>query len=124
VLAIFALGGALVSVGIGVLDRREHAVRTAGMATAAEIRVEVLNGEGREGSAADIAADLRMAGYNVVRTAAADRTDYHGLLVLARTAGPVAMVRAQTVGDCLHTSAVLLQRQDAPTADVTVIVGR
>lgn len=118
VATLFAAG----SIALGILDKRaERAARRDALPASLDLRVEVLNGEGREGSASEIAAQLREAGFNVLRTGSADHADYRGLIVLARTES--ARSGARAVGECLGTDLVVLQRQTDPVADVTVIVG-
>ena len=87
------------------------------------ITVEVLNGEPGGGSAGEIAADLREAGFTVVRTGRADRRDYRGLLVVARGELADARVRAARVAASLGTPRVIVQRREHADTDVTVIVG-
>ncbi len=128
--AILIVGGLLVltaagSIGVGWWMRRDHAgpAPVTRPDTPGEITVEVLGGEPGAGSAGEMAAELREAGFTVVRTGRADRRDYHGLLVVARIEPPEGLARARRVAASLGTPRVIVQRQDRPSADVTVIVG-
>lgn len=127
VLALVAVGAlvvALLSIVWGAFEGRTGRHAAGGRSRPGAVRVEVLNGEGRPGDAEDLAADLREAGFQVVRVANADRSDYRGLTVLARTPAPDAMAKAHAVAAALSVRTVLLERQEEPAADVTVLVGR
>lgn len=129
-IALLAVAGFLAltaagSIGVGWWMRRGHTAQTvaAPVSDPQQITVEVLAGESGSGSAGETAADLREAGFTVVRTGRADRRDYRGLLVIARLEAPDGWVRARRVAASLGTPRVIVQRQDQPGADVTVIVG-
>ncbi len=86
-------------------------------------RVEVLNGNGRIGTTAPIAAVLVDAGYRIVRTDNADRDDYETTQVIAQ--GREHQQDALDVQDILGRGEVLLEvRQPSGVVDLTIIVGR
>ncbi len=128
--ALLVVGGLLAlaaagSMGWGWWTRHGRAPQSvfAPASDPQQITVEVLNGESGGGSVGEIAADLREAGFSVVRTGRADRRDYHGLLVIARLEPPDGWVRAERVAASLGTPRIVLQRPPRGDTDVTVIVG-
>lgn len=86
-----------------------------------EVKVEVLNGSGITGMAAEVAALLKEEGFNVVRTDNADRSDYEETLVIA--SGDV-VDKARAVALFVPGSSMLHRYDPEAAADVTVIVGR
>lgn len=86
-------------------------------------RVEVLNGNGRIGTTAPIAAVLVDAGFRIVKTDNADRPDYEVTQVIAQGRGN--QNAALEVQSLLGNGEVLLElRQPSGVVDITIIVGR
>jgi hypothetical protein len=84
------------------------------------IRVQVLNGSGETGVAAQLASTLREGGFHVVEVRNADRQDYSATLVVARREDPGA---AQAVARYLGGPPVIRQAWDSDEAEVTVVLG-
>ncbi|UCG40041.1 MAG: LytR C-terminal domain-containing protein, partial [Acidimicrobiia bacterium] len=85
-------------------------------------RVEVLNGTQRVQVTPPIAAELVLAGYRVVRTDNADRTDYEATRIVGHTEANQSA--ALSVFDVLGFGEVRLEvRQPSGIVDITVIVG-
>ena len=85
------------------------------------LTVEVLNGCGVEGAAADTAQKLRSMGQDVVQVADLGRKDYpHSLLVDRRGRPWLTRRLASRLGGLL----VVLERQKDAQADLTFIVGK
>src|SRR5262245_65411441 len=59
---------------------------TSGTPERRVVRVQVLNGSGEGGIGSRVASFLRQGGYHVVEVRNADRSDYHGAMVVARRA--------------------------------------
>lgn len=116
--------------GISYLVRKDpqatrvlEAFRTGShLATAAlgPPRIQVLNGNGRPGAAADMAELLEEKGYPVVALGDADNADYPRTLVIAR---PEEIVRARAVLQSIGFGEVLPAGELPPDVDVIVIVG-
>jgi hypothetical protein len=85
------------------------------------IRIQLWNGSGRSGLAAELASYLRDGGFDVLEVSNADRSDYRATLVVSRTENPEP---ARVVADYLGTSHVIQQAGSQEMIDVTVIVGR
>ena len=86
-------------------------------------RVEVLNGNGRIGTTAPIAAVLVEKGYRIVKTDNADRDDYAETRIVAQ--GREHQQDAIAVQRILGSGEVLLElRQPSGIVDLTIIVGR
>ena len=83
-------------------------------------RIQVLNGNGRPGAAADMAELLEEKGYPVVALGDADNTDYRRTLVIAR---PEEILRARAVLQSIGFGEVLPAGELPPHVDVIVIVG-
>jgi hypothetical protein len=86
------------------------------------VRVEILNGNGRVGATAPVAAVLVRAGYRVVLTDNADRQDYQVSRIIAQGAdNQEAAVATQRL---LGTGEVRVeQRQPSGLVDLTIIIG-
>ncbi len=85
------------------------------------IRIQLWNGSGRAGLAAELASYLRDGGFDVLEVSNADRSDYRSTLVVNRTENEQP---AKAVADYLGTSHVIQQAGSQEMIDVTVIVGR
>ncbi|TMQ60672.1 MAG: LytR family transcriptional regulator [Candidatus Eisenbacteria bacterium] len=85
------------------------------------IRIQLWNGSGRAGLAAELASYLRDGGFDVLEVANADRSDYRATLVVNRGDNPDP---ARVVAEYLGTSHVIQQVGSQEMIDVTVIVGR
>ena len=85
------------------------------------IRIQLWNGSGRSGVAAELASYLRDGGFDVLEVANADRSDYPATLVVNRTQ---TMEPARVVAEYLGTSHLIQQVGSQEMIDVTVIVGR
>jgi len=85
------------------------------------IRIQLWNGSGRSGLAAELASYLRDGGFDVLEVANADRSDYRPTLVVNRREYPEP---ARVVAEYLGTSHVIQQAGSQEMIDVTVIVGR
>jgi hypothetical protein len=85
------------------------------------IRIQLWNGSGRSGLAAELASYLRDGGFDVLEVANADRSDYRATLVVNRREYPEP---ARVVAEYLGTSHVIQQAGSQEMIDVTVIVGR
>jgi hypothetical protein len=85
------------------------------------IRIQLWNGSGRSGLAAELASYLRDGGFDVLEVANADRSDYRATLVVNRREYPEP---ARVVAEFLGTSHVIQQAGSQEMIDVTVIVGR
>ena len=85
------------------------------------VRIQLWNGSGRAGLAAELASYLRDGGFDVLEVANADRADYRSTLVVNRTEdeGP-----GKSVAEYLGTSHVIQQVGPQEMIDVTVIAGR
>ena len=92
------------------------------LAGGARPRVEVLNGNGRPGSADAVVADLVRAGFFVIETGNADRFDYPVSQVIAQ--GPDSESAAERARDVIGVGEVLLEATSPSTVvDVSIIVG-
>ena len=85
------------------------------------IRIQLWNGSGRSGVAAELASYLRDGGFDVLEVANADRSDYRSTIVVSRTQNPEP---ARVVAEYLGTTHVIQQAGSQEMIDVTVIVGR
>jgi hypothetical protein len=85
------------------------------------IRIQLWNGSGRSGVAAELASYLRDGGFDVLEVANADRSDYRATLVVNRTSSPDP---GRVVAEYLGTSHLIQQAGSQEMIDVTVIVGR
>lgn len=85
------------------------------------IRIQLWNGSGRSGLAAELASYLRDGGFDVLEVSNADRSDYRSTLVVNRNENPEP---ARIVAEYLGTSHVIQQAGSQEMIDVTVIVGR
>jgi hypothetical protein len=85
------------------------------------IRVQLWNGSGRSGLAAELASYLRDGGFDVLEVSNADRSDYRTTLVVNRNENPEP---ARVVAEYLGTDHVVEQAGSQEMIDVTVIVGR
>jgi len=85
------------------------------------IRIQLWNGSGRSGVAAELASYLRDGGFDVLEVANADRPDYRATLIVNRTQNPEP---ARVVAEYLGTTHVIQQAGTQEMIDVTVIVGR
>lgn len=90
------------------------------LVTPSEVRVEVLNGSGIDGLAAEVASLLDQEGFNVVRTGNADRFDYPSTQVIA-----LGEVVDKARAAALHIPGASMLHQHDPEAriDVRVIIG-
>ena len=86
-----------------------------------QIRIQLWNGSGRSGVAAELASYLRDGGFDVLEVANADRPDYRATLIVNRTQNPEP---ARVVAEYLGTTHVIQQAGTQEMIDVTVIVGR
>src|ERR1043165_5380570 len=84
------------------------------------IRIQLWNGSGRAGGAAELASYLRDGGFDVLEVANADRSDYPATLVVHRTLNAEP---ARVVAEYLGTSHLIQQAGSQEMIDVTVIVG-
>jgi len=84
-------------------------------------RIQLWNGSGRSGVAAELASYLRDGGFDVLEVANADRSDYPTTLVVNRTLNAEP---ARLVAEYLGTSHLIQQAGSQEMIDVTVIVGR
>ncbi len=84
------------------------------------VRVQVLNGSGESGVAAQLASSLREGGFHVVEVRNADRQDYSATLVVSRRDDPAA---ALAVARYLGGPPVIRQSWDSDDAEVTVVLG-
>ena len=85
------------------------------------IRIQLWNGSGRAGLAAELATYLRDGGFDVLEVSNADRSDYRSTLVVNRSENPEP---ARIVAEYLGTSHLIQQAGSQEMIDVTVIVGR
>lgn len=85
------------------------------------IRIELLNGSGRSGLAAELASYLRDGGFDVLLVSNADRSDYRNTLVVNRGE---SREPGNIVADYLGTRHLIQQIRAQEMIDVTVIVGR
>ena len=85
------------------------------------VRIQLWNGSGRSGVAAELASYLRDGGFDVLEVANADRSDYPATLVVNRTMNPEA---GRVVAEYLGTTHLIQQAGSQEMIDVTVIVGR
>ena len=108
-IAAFALS-AIVRIGPQVVGKAKQ-----------PIRIQLCNGSGRSGLAADLASYLRDGGFDVLEVSNADRSDYRSTLVVNRTANPEP---GTIVAQYLGTQHVIQQAGSQEMIDVTVIVGR
>ena len=86
-----------------------------------QVRIQLWNGSGRSGVAAELASYLRDGGFDVLEVANADRSDYPATLVVNRTSNQEP---ARVVAEYLGTSHLIQQAGSQEMIDVTVIVGR
>ena len=82
------------------------------------IRIQLWNGSGRAGLAAELASYLRDGGFDVLEVSNADRSDYRSTLVVNRNENPEP---ARIVAEYLGTSHVIQQTGSQEMIDVTVI---
>lgn len=85
------------------------------------IRIQLCNGSGRSGLAAELASYLRDGGFDVLEVSNADRSDYRSTLVVNRTENSEP---AKVVAEYLGTGHMIQQAGSQEMIDVTVIVGR
>ena len=88
--------------------------------------LSILNGSGEQGLARNTAFLLQSAGYEVLETANADRSDYEKTLIIDHIANETA---AKSLGDFIHCDNIVSDDQertlmDAAQADFTLILGR
>ena len=88
-----------------------------------DIKVEVLNGIGIDGIAAEVTEYLREKGFDVVKTDDAGRTDYIYSMVKDRTGN---LGSARNLAEILNidTLSVLQEINKSLMLDATVILGR
>ena len=104
----------LISLGWSLLRRPQEAPLPS-------LRVEVLNGCGEEGLAADTAQRLRDLGQDVVRVADADHHAYERCVLIDRGGRPwLARRLAERLGEVL----VVLERTEESEVDLTLILGK
>lgn len=85
-------------------------------------RVEILNGNGRIGTTADIAAILVRSGFRITRVDNADNFEYEETLVVSQGEG--AMDQAREVVDLLGRGLLFLEvRAPSGVVDISIIVG-
>jgi len=85
-------------------------------------RIEILNGNGRIGTTADIAAILVRDGFRIIRTDNADNFDYEDTLVVAQ--GDHAEGWAREVVELLGRGLLFLEaRAPSGVVDISIIVG-
>jgi len=85
-------------------------------------RVEILNGNGRIGTTADIAGILVRDGFRIIRTDNADDFDYEDTLVVAQ--GNHAEAWAREIVDLLGRGLLFLEvRAPSGVVDISIIVG-
>lgn len=100
----------------------ERAFPYLALATEPRVVVEVLNGNGGVGVTQPVARRLVEAGYHVIRTDNADRTDYGATQIIAQ--GRQYQEDALAVRELLGVGEVLLElRQPSGIFDLTIIVG-
>jgi hypothetical protein len=104
----------LLSAAVARLRHRPHA-------PLARLTIEVLNGCGEEGAAAEAARQLRSLGQDVVKVEDADRLDYPQCVLVDRSGRPwLARRLAHRLGDML----VVLERRADTAVELTLIVGK
>lgn len=103
-------------------DIRRAIERGFAEATGQWARVEVLNGTPREGIAFTLGEQLKGAGYEVVRVAPADRTDYRDTSIVVLNGNQTA---ATTLAARLRLPPTAVQAAPTPdpSADVRIILG-
>lgn len=83
--------------------------------------LEVLNGCGRNGAAAQFAKALRRMGVDVLIVGSADRFDYNSSVLIDRRGNPQLMSRlSQMIG----VKNVVQQKSEKPLVDATLIIGK
>ena len=89
------------------------------------VRVEVLNGNGINGTASRVADYLRNQGFEVVAVGNADRFDYPATTVIPRRGRTASAERVATVlGGRVQNGGLRMPGTRSADADVIVIVGR
>ena len=88
--------------------------------------LSILNGSGEQGLARNTAFLLQSAGYEVLETANADRSDYEKTVIIDHIANETA---AQSLGDFIHCDNIVSDDEernlaDAAQVDFTLILGR
>lgn len=102
-----------------IQDRFDHLLLRPG----GRVRIEILNGNGRIGTTATVAANLVRAGYHLIRTDNADAFDYEQTLVVAQ--GNHAEPAARQIVELLGRGLLLLEvRAPSGVVDVSIIVGQ
>jgi len=86
-------------------------------------RVEIQNGTQTAGLASKVAAELRAAGYNVVRFGNADRFDYQDTLIVDYTAGKPYTLASLKERFKIPDAHVMHQDIPADDVDIRVILG-
>ena len=101
-----------------VADRLDHLL----LRPAGRPRIEILNGNGRIGTTADIAAILIRDGFRLVRTDNADDFEYEDTLVVAQ--GEHAEAWSREILELLGRGLLFLEvRAPSGVVDVSIIVG-
>jgi LCP family protein required for cell wall assembly len=87
-------------------------------------RIEVLNGSGTAGLGQRAADFLSAQGFNVVRIAAAERTDYTSSVVQVLGADTTDSARALAQALKMPETVISMQPTENATADIRIVVGR
>jgi hypothetical protein len=90
-----------------------------------DIRVQILNGNGKSGDASKVAAEMRRYGFNVVAVANADHFDYEESLIVnhGEDIQPARKV-ARATGISRISQGEPLVLDDEKEVDITVIIGK
>ncbi|MBU8920857.1 MAG: LytR C-terminal domain-containing protein [Bacteroidales bacterium] len=107
-LMVFSLSVRWSGLGRGLAPEREY------------FQMEVLNGTGEPGIAIRTTMQLRLMGIDVKIEGNADRFDFRESLLIDRRGNPGLM---KSLSRRLGCRRVLLQIQDRPEVDVTLIIG-
>ncbi|HEX2241397.1 MAG TPA: LCP family protein [Actinomycetota bacterium] len=89
-----------------------------------EIRVQILNGNGRPGIGQEVAKRLVGEGFRVLLSGNAKRLNYQRTLIVTYDSSPSGLELADQVKDMLGVGEVQVSRQEQGIVDLTIVVGR
>ncbi|MFT5366226.1 MAG: hypothetical protein ACI8V2_001173 [Candidatus Latescibacterota bacterium] len=113
----------LLAIGISTLWQQQEKLKPIGPITFQNIRIEILNGCGKDGIATQLGTKLREQGFDVMTLGNADSYAFSETLVIDRVG---KMHHAKQVADILGTQNLIQQITPDPfrIEEVTIIVGR
>lgn len=87
-------------------------------------KIEVLNGSGRNGLAAEMAEKLKAAGYDIVNTGNADRSDYAKTVITVYVDKPQVKTMANDVKTLLGAGEVKVSSEPRTDIEISITLGK